>query len=121
MRLQSEESRKRGMAVHLKVTCSNCDTLIGTNYTSATMPAENNSFEVTRRTVTASVLCGFAARKLNKFCEYLNLPGLSSETFKAHCDALYELTPKLKERVVELAVQAVREAHKDMLPNCVGD
>ena len=121
VRLQSEESRKRGMAVHLKVTCSNCDTLIGTNYTSATMPAENNSFEVTRRTVTASVLCGFAARKLNKFCEYLNLPGLSSETFKAHCDALYQLTPKLKEHVVELAVQAVREAHKDMLPNCVGD
>ena len=33
VRLQSEESRKRGMAVHLKVTCSNCDTLIGTNYT----------------------------------------------------------------------------------------
>ena len=121
VRLQSEESRKRGMAVHLTVTCSNCDTLIGTNYTSATMPAENNSFEVTRRTVTASVLCGFAARKLNKFCEYLNLPGLSSETFKTHCDALYQLTPRLKEHVVELAVQAVREAHKDMLPNCVGD
>lgn len=53
---QSEESRKRGMAVYLKVTCSNCDTSIGTNYTSATMPAEKNLFEVTKRTVTASVV-----------------------------------------------------------------
>ena len=82
--------------------------------------SRKNLFEVTKRTVTASVLC-FAARKLNKFCEYLNLPGLCSETFKTHCDVLYQLTPRLKEHVVELAVQAVREVHKDMLPNCVGD
>ena len=85
------------MAVYLKVMCSNCDTLIVV----PTMPAEN-SFEVTRRTVTASVLCGFAAGKLNKFCEYLNLPGLSSETFKTHRDALYQLTPRLKKHIVEL-------------------
>ena len=91
--LHSEEPRKKGMAVYLKVMCS--------NYMVPTMPAEN-SFKVTRRTVTASVLRGFAAGKLNKFCEYLNLPGLSSETFKTHRDALYQLTPRLKKHIVEL-------------------
>ena len=121
MHLQSEESRKRGMAVYLKVTCSNCDTLIGTNYTSATMPAEKKLVRSYQENCHSKCSLCFAARKLNKFCEYLNLPGLSSETFKTHCDVLYQLTPRLKEHVVELAVQAVREVHKDMLPNCVGD
>ena len=53
---QSEESQKRGMAVYLKVTCSNCDTSIGTNYTSATMPAEKTCSKLPRE-LSQQVFC----------------------------------------------------------------
>jgi hypothetical protein len=29
-------------------------------------------------------MCGFGADKLNKFCEYLNIPGMNSNTFHSH-------------------------------------
>lgn len=93
VQLVCNDEKKMGMAVFLRVLCTNCEAVIAAGYTSATLPGDNNAFEITRRTVTASLLCGFGARKLNKFCEYLNLPGLSCETFRTHCEAVFELTP----------------------------
>jgi hypothetical protein len=91
VRLCEDTNMSRGMAVCLKAVCTNCRTIIGSSYTSATLPASNGCFEVTRRTTLASVMCGFGADKLNTFCEYLNIPGMNSNTFYSQFDAISKL------------------------------
>jgi hypothetical protein len=114
VRLCEDTNMSRGMAVCLKAVCTNCRTIIGSSYTSATLPASNGCFEVTRRTTLASVMCGFGADKLNKFCEYLNIPGMNSKTFHSHFDTISTLNPDIKRQLLELSVQTVREAHKEL-------
>ena len=109
---------KKGLADNLEISCSNRHIVLGASYTSGTMPGENGAFEVTK-TVTASHVCGFGAVKLNKFCEYLNIPRLSSETFQTHSEATHQQTPQLKAQLSELAVQALQEAHIAINPDSV--
>ena len=59
------------MAVYLKVWCFECKSEIDANYNSAVFP---------------NGICEF--RKLNKFCEFIDLPGLNSKTFIDHAKVL---------------------------------
>lgn len=61
----------------------------------------------------ASIMCGFGAKKCNKLCETLNVPGLNQKTFHNHCDAVYALTPEIKQHI-QLAVQVVCYEHQQL-------
>jgi putative NIF3 family GTP cyclohydrolase 1 type 2 len=77
--------------------------------------------EVNRQAVSASIQCGFGAKKLNSFSEYMNMPGMSSRTFKTHADELQKARAEMKDQAVALAVQAVQEAHRQVNPNFNGN
>ena len=74
--------------------------MVPTTYASATMPGNNNCFEINRYTVVASVVCGFGSRKLINFCGYLDIPGLNVKTFHVLFDTMCELTPQIITSVV---------------------
>ena len=59
-------------------------------------------------------MCGFGAKKFNKLREALNIPGLNQKTFHNHCDAVYALTPEIKQHILQLAVQTVRYEHQQL-------
>ena len=117
--LEMDASKNVGMTVFLNVVCTNCQRVVASNHTSAFLPS--GACEITRRTVTASLLNGFGQRKLNNLCEYLNLPGLNSKTFSDHAKAFFQSTPNIKKQFSKLAVQKVREAHKPMNPRMTED
>lgn len=113
LQLTSDEGKSKGLAICLQLTCSNCHEVVGKRYTSARMPNEN-CFEINRRSVVASIMCGFGSKKFNKLCEALNIPGLNHKTFHKHCDSLYAMTPEIKKHILQLAVQAVRYEHQQL-------
>ena len=119
LELETDSSKTKGMAVFLKVWCSGCKVVIASNFTSATMPS--GVMELNRKSVTASLLSGFGQRKFNKFCEYLDLPGLNAKTFSDNAQAIFKLTPDVKDKLLKMAVQAVREAHAPMNPGMTED
>ena len=55
-----------------------------------------------------------APPKFNKLWEALNIPGLNQKTFHNHCDAVYALTPEIKQYILQLAVQAVHYEHQQL-------
>ena len=113
LRMTCDKEVSKGLALCLQVACSNCHEVVGKSYTSARMP-NDNCFEINRRSVVASIMCGFGAKKFNKLCEALNIPGLNQKTFHNHCDAVYALTPETKQHILQLAVQAVRYEHQQL-------
>ena len=44
----------------------------------------------------------------------MDMPGMGSKTFHNHCQALYDLTPKLKTQHLKMAAQVVRQEHKKL-------
>ena len=113
LRMTRDEEVSKRLALCLQVACSNCHEVVGKSYTSARMP-NDSCFDINRRSVAASIMCGFGAKKFNKLREALNIPGLNQKTFPNHCDAAYALTPEIKQHILQLAVQAVRYEHQQL-------
>ena len=60
LHMTCDEEVSKGLALCLQVACSNCHEVVGKSYTSARMP-NDNCFEINRRSVVASIMCGFGA------------------------------------------------------------
>lgn len=80
LRMTCDEEVSKGLALCLQVACSNCHEVVGKGYTSARMP-NDNYFNINRRSVVASIMCGFGAKKINELCEALNIPALTKKHF----------------------------------------
>ena len=63
LRMTCDKEVSKGLALCLQVACSNCHEVVGKSYTSARMP-NDNCFEINRRSVVASIMCGFGAPKI---------------------------------------------------------
>ena len=101
----------KGLALCLQVARSNSHEVVGKNYTSARTPTAS---KINGRSVVASIMCGFGAKKFNKLREALNIPGFNQKTFHNHCAAVYALTPEIKQHSLQLVVRAVRHEHQQL-------
>lgn len=107
--ISMDTSKKMGCCVILNLTCSNCESVIGS---CATSKRNGQYFEVNRRLAYAMKQIGGGHREAEQFMTVMNMPPPPNQApYNKHIKALLNVVQPLANEAMRLAAHRVRGLH----------